>query len=861
MAYIEQPINSQIFLTPHSQRLLQYSTTDSRVYLSRATNTLLHPYTFGYYDFRLPDKNEYPAVKLLYTDRTCAIVDGMINEYDYDTINNIFKVKISPGSVISDSTLLVFPNECELDVDLTTMAGYGFTDLDKVKIILSVNYQWIETVYQNVPTLKLTMLDVNNSFISRPDTWQTKCDRLVINVFEIDITTGEVNSLNPIPAENYEKRWINIGNMPYEIGPQIAFLENFNNYLEKHYAKKQIVWTQPVLNPETLKENMVSFPIQYFKDEKPGAKPIIGIRFDINYDPKFLHYPRFVWNADITTKYPNKLKTIFVDHLPSGEETGVLQLQIGDSTASSTTGGTLDLTELESIELGELTFSFNKDSPEGTICNISFPPTDIFFTHNDASTTTPTPGKSLFVQRIDPIRNETVISSPAKSETYQPASINFGKCSLSDKLFLAFNLNGVRQKIYFDSTMITNLRGGLELDYNSDIKLLLNANKELVVEGKKKNLVLDDGYLTNNANDHKRIPFKLSSFGGQPCWMFDASNFYWLPRGDNDRIIFTLSSKPGNPQTYTLSMADLTSLMTTPMTWITFPTAGLDFSAIELFYIPITSDPAHANTAEIYVRLPSTISAANPLSSVVLYAENGSQFCDHIARPSIYKASTNDFELIKIDLTPEDYIEYEEVGGSGKQKLIITQDIFDLITSDPYGYIEGNLRITIDSTTTYLHCEPVSYNTTYNYFAFINVSYDENRPDPTQYPCIWSKDTFISTRIVGNPTFVKDKDKEYSTPWELYSISTPGSVGSGTSYTPVNLDGTGGERDFYTVVDLTQLSNLRNYEDVIVQCYCNNQQIQPELVEILDDNTLKIWMPETFVFKTPMDQIKIIIVG
>ena len=209
MSYITQPINSMVRLSPYSQRLLQYGTSDSRVYLSKATNSLLNPFVLGYSD-HVPPKDQFPTAKYDYIDRTSVIVDGCNSTYEIN--NGELVVTISPGQVICDTTLLIFPQETILSVELDQIS------------------------HEQPPRLRLMLLDPSDTFTYGPDDWETRLDRLVINVFDVDKSTNNVTSYNPKPTKKYNHQWISIKGLPYEVGPNISFLDNFADFTEDRYV-------------------------------------------------------------------------------------------------------------------------------------------------------------------------------------------------------------------------------------------------------------------------------------------------------------------------------------------------------------------------------------------------------------------------------------------------------------------------------------------------------------------------------------------------------------------------------------------------------------------------------------------------
>lgn len=263
MASITQPFNSKVRITPYSQRLLQYGIQDSRIFLSKATNSLLTPFVAGYSEQFLTEYNQH---NLQYDHRTSCILDGLNSTYDFD--NNIITLKISSGMCIVDTTLLIFPNETSLDLNLT---GYGEKG-SCGKLIVSANFQWVDSVHELVPKLKLSYLDKFNNDSVEPNGWLTAEDRLVITVLEFDkdennrvIPESIINHV-PNPITNTKREIILIKSVPYEIAPLSKIAYNLQSYIEENYPKKITTTIPPYVIGE--------------EDGKDGYKINLEINFD-----------------------------------------------------------------------------------------------------------------------------------------------------------------------------------------------------------------------------------------------------------------------------------------------------------------------------------------------------------------------------------------------------------------------------------------------------------------------------------------------------------------------------------------------------------------------------------------------------
>lgn len=808
MAYIAQPINSQIRLSPYSQRLLQYGTDDSRIYLSKATNSLLDPYVFGYRDQFVPDKAEFPQFKPIYTDRVNAIVDGLENSITFD--GTTATVKIGSGQCIADTTLLIFPEETELDVDISMLNWSS----EHVRIILSVNFHWLETLYEQPPRLRLLLIDPNDTLNYGPDSWDAYIDKLVISVFDINTKTNDIKNLNPSPSTNYVTRYVNIKNMPYEIGPCISFLRNFSIYTDNNYARRQIVWTKPCLDPEGLLENQVTLPITFFADEQA---PIIGVRFNIKYDPNLIHFPQFDINETLYSF--NKLVDVYVDRSDvDNSETGLIRIQVGQNAVNPVL--------LPSLELGKLRFYYTTNAPEGTAIDIVID--DLIATYSNA-TTSAVP----FMERIPEV-TKMVEHAPVLTYHFQPACIIFNNLNLEEDQYLTFEMNNVFQKLEITSDVIVDMQTKSYHYFNDELLLSYNSSQQLVLEALNNSITFTVPEIVNRFNTQKKLTFEKNT---DPIyidnrWSFSNPYYYWTPKAADT---LHLTCNDTDIRHYILTDQDLNYLMNNENTWLIIP------STTDKFFELLYRFDISTSKSELHVRISDDYKDDYELTEATLSIHVGSAICSDIPKVLDYHPAEQFYDLNDIDLNENDIIKYKDTTTNLDSQLILTKDILTVIKQRVYGYKSSNLYINVTSDNKLrLSCN--TYNSNFEYSKIEDYYIDRN--EPTSAPCLWMQSHIISTRPKNDgATFVEDPNLNYATCWALGDLPTT----------------TAGERDFYATISLDHFIN----KDVHVQCYNGDFLIQPMAVEHpeVTPNILKIWMPESFIMTENIQQLKVILVG
>lgn len=797
MSYITQPINSMVRLSPYSQRLLQYGTSDSRVYLSKATNSLLNPFVLGYSD-HVPPKDQFPTAKYDYIDRTSVIVDGCNSTYEIN--NGELVVTISPGQVICDTTLLIFPQETILSVELDQISHTS----DFTRVILSVNFQWLETLYEQPPRLRLMLLDPSDTFTYGPDDWETRLDRLVINVFDVDKSTNNVTSYNPKPTKKYNHQWISIKGLPYEVGPNISFLDNFADFTEDRYVRKQVTYTRKCINPEGLDENQIILPITYYPKDAPST---VGLQFIIEYDPTKLSAKEFVSSTQLNDL--NKTITTYIDY-EDGQENGRVQIQIGDTS--------LTKLSIPMMSLGDIIFSFLEGATYDSTLNLNV--VNIVATYSN----TTTENLSIY-PRIDPIE-KTEEFLPINATAYQPAIVNYGKVNLSNAVKLNFSINGVQDSFEITDPVLAVINTNKTYMINNTLKLYINSSSHLCLEALNSLTTFSEAFITTTDDTNYKIHFQLDSASVNNAWIISNPNYYWV-MNPNDQI--TIKFNEINDISIILTDNDIEELEQKSGIWTTIPSNVSPI--VQAQYNLVDS------TAKISFKVMEEYSSQYTISGIELICSIGSGITNFSPRMMSYRRNTNIFDPTHFHLNAGDVFKYTTTSITTPKEFVLTSDIIYIIKNTTYGYKSEDFRIYF-STDNYMIVEPIIYNETLTTISLIDRYIDNN--EPATSGCLWFKTQFKSTR----PTFGLedlDRTKNYSTCWTYGDLNHL----------------SGGERDFYTIIDVSNL-NKSHYS---VQCYQDGFVINPMAIQFVDSNSIKIWMPESFVFKLEIPQLEVVIIG
>ncbi len=222
---IAQPKNYEALVTPFAQRLLQFGVEDSKIYLSEAANAVFRSFTNGF----LPEETDRA-----YNTRKHAILDGGYVETSLDG-TSLIKITLKPTTVIADLVLLVFPEDTTVDIDVDQLDTDG-------EILLFLNYQYRQTVYENKPLIKALYYD-GTTFT--PNNFESHRDSIILNKITFEKTGGVVTKINCSTEDPYYqtiKRFMNINGDDYEISPLASiWYRIIKQYNELHTRRQTFI--------------------------------------------------------------------------------------------------------------------------------------------------------------------------------------------------------------------------------------------------------------------------------------------------------------------------------------------------------------------------------------------------------------------------------------------------------------------------------------------------------------------------------------------------------------------------------------------------------------------------------------------
>lgn len=163
------PESQTRYIDPNQIRIFEYNTQDSKIYLSKNVNYLLNAIGNN------------------------IILDGMeCHILNFD--NNIVNIKVDPGMIIIDSTLITIP-ETNLVLTYENLNDLPYESASR--LIVHLNYQYLKQLYENNLVIKLSY--INNNLVL-PDGWQTNRDNIIIGIFEY--TLDENNNILSVIKSN-----------------------------------------------------------------------------------------------------------------------------------------------------------------------------------------------------------------------------------------------------------------------------------------------------------------------------------------------------------------------------------------------------------------------------------------------------------------------------------------------------------------------------------------------------------------------------------------------------------------------------------------------------------------------------------
>lgn len=135
----------------------------------------------------------------------CVLTGLNILDVDIDDSRTHLTVTLSKGKVICDSTLIEFPDDMILPLDISHLESNG-------RIILSVNFRYLRTSRPNFASISLKYL--NNSNICTE--WFEEKDKIVLAIFEYNKFLKTVITTQ---STYLESKNILINGKSYEITP------------------------------------------------------------------------------------------------------------------------------------------------------------------------------------------------------------------------------------------------------------------------------------------------------------------------------------------------------------------------------------------------------------------------------------------------------------------------------------------------------------------------------------------------------------------------------------------------------------------------------------------------------------------
>jgi len=166
MAASITPLEQEILINPYSNKLFDFDTHSSKVYISRSVNNLL---------------------KSIGED---CVLDGLHSYAEYNPDNDIITISVDHGKAIIDSTLVEITSqkaENVLNIDVTPFTDTG-------SLIVTLSYRFLNTLYTNLSKLKLFYVS-SNGIDTIPDDFQIDFDRVILAKFTFNKTLKTVTQV------------------------------------------------------------------------------------------------------------------------------------------------------------------------------------------------------------------------------------------------------------------------------------------------------------------------------------------------------------------------------------------------------------------------------------------------------------------------------------------------------------------------------------------------------------------------------------------------------------------------------------------------------------------------------------------
>lgn len=161
-----------------------------------------------------------------FTDETnCALLYGLdIIDSSLDPFCDI-KIKLSPGRVIVDSTLIEFPDEFEIGFNLADLVDSADPDTPG-SLILSVSFRYLRTSRKNIALVSLKYLNHEN----KCGVWFPERDKLVL--YRIFFNRQE-KEIIAVCSDYQVKEEVVINGITYEIKPYGNIIKNIRPLLAR----------------------------------------------------------------------------------------------------------------------------------------------------------------------------------------------------------------------------------------------------------------------------------------------------------------------------------------------------------------------------------------------------------------------------------------------------------------------------------------------------------------------------------------------------------------------------------------------------------------------------------------------------
>ena len=178
----------QIHIDPYNGKLFDFNSKQSRVYLGRSINQLLN--VFG----------------------DNCIIDGL-KILSVELENNQLIIKIAPGKVIIDTTLIEFPTQTLLESDITIVDGTsGF-------FVVSIGFNYLHDNYENKAKFTLAFVDHNGHSTD----FYTELEKIVLTKIYINKETSVANYTYSYYTNS---EVVTINNQDYKIFPPDNITKN-----------------------------------------------------------------------------------------------------------------------------------------------------------------------------------------------------------------------------------------------------------------------------------------------------------------------------------------------------------------------------------------------------------------------------------------------------------------------------------------------------------------------------------------------------------------------------------------------------------------------------------------------------------